>query len=80
MFRGSGIAWEEDDRGYAYLREAAEDGSSWSPLRDQRQNRDPSPHPFAFPPTRARQVRLTITGLPGGEWTSTRELLFIDAE
>ncbi len=70
-----GLLWEHDESGYRYLLEVSADGTDWSPLSDQRDNRFPgSRHLLSVHANGVRHLRLTATGTPPGGRFCLRDL------
>ena len=75
------LLWENDESGYRYLLETSPDGSSWSVLSDQRENHfEGGRHTFAVPVTRARHLRVTITGWPKDARAALRDFRVLGAD
>jgi hypothetical protein len=72
--KGAEIIWEMDRAGYRYLLEGSADGSTWTPLSDQKQNQNQGRHQLDFQAKGIRSLRITITGLPQNAWASIREV------
>lgn len=69
------LYWEHDEAGYRYLAECSLDGSNWSLLVDERDNRfSTGRHFLVFAPAEARWVRIAVTKFPDGRRVALREL------
>ncbi|MGN5382263.1 discoidin domain-containing protein [Streptomyces lasalocidi] len=69
---GTRIAWELDGTNYRYVIEGSVDNRRWSTLADNTATTSTSQVQVAMFRTRARYVRVTVTGLPSGAWASIR--------
>ncbi|PTY06348.1 hypothetical protein DB347_13035 [Opitutaceae bacterium EW11] len=71
------LEWNTDEPGYRYLVEGSADGSVWTTLSDERENRrDSGRHFLVLPEPRKgiRHVRIVVTEAPGNTAVSLREL------
>ncbi|MEV6210690.1 alpha-L-fucosidase [Kitasatospora sp. NPDC051914] len=75
---GTRIAWELDNTNYRYKIEGSTDNSAWTTLADLTATTATSQVQVAQFRTRARYVRVTVTGLPDGVWASIRNLEVYD--
>ncbi|WP_256256387.1 alpha-L-fucosidase [Streptomyces sp. MUSC 14] len=69
---GTRIAWELDGTNYRYVIKGSVDNRRWSTLADNTATTSTSQVQVAMFRTRARYVRVTVTGLPSGAWASIR--------
>ncbi|WP_234384576.1 alpha-L-fucosidase [Streptomyces sp. MMG1121] len=69
---GTRIAWELDGANYRYSIEGSVDNRRWNTLADDTATTSTSQVQVAFFRSRARYVRVTVTGLPSGAWASIR--------
>ncbi len=78
---GCEIVWEFDDRTYQYKVEGSVDGDEWSPLVDcTQEGQRGRPHAHRFAKTKARFVRVTVTGMPAATWASFWEFKVLGAQ
>ncbi|MFE2411747.1 alpha-L-fucosidase [Kitasatospora sp. NPDC059408] len=75
---GTRIAWELDRTNYRYTIEGSTDDAGWTTLADLTATTGTSQVQVAQFRTRARYVRVTVTGLPDGVWASIRTLELYD--
>ncbi|GHI03579.1 hypothetical protein AQI88_38040 [Streptomyces cellostaticus] len=75
---GTRIAWELDGTNYRYTIEGSLDNRTWSTLVDSTATTSTRQVQVALFRTRARYVRVTVTGLPSGAWASIRNLEVYD--
>ncbi|MEU8694092.1 alpha-L-fucosidase [Streptomyces sp. NPDC048665] len=75
---GTRIAWELDGTNYRYTIEGSVDNRTWSTLADNTATTSTSQVQVALFRTRARYVRVTVTGLPSGAWASIRNFEVYD--
>ncbi|WP_079051821.1 alpha-L-fucosidase [Streptomyces regalis] len=75
---GTRIAWELDATNYRYKVEGSTDNTDWTTLADRTDTTSTSQVQTAMFSASARYVRVTVTGLPSGVWTSIRNLEVYD--
>ncbi|MFC9701341.1 alpha-L-fucosidase [Streptomyces sp. NPDC056943] len=75
---GTRIAWESAGANYRYRIEGSTDDTHWSTLADLTTTTGTSQVQVSVFRARARYVRVTVTGLPGGVWASIRSLEVYD--
>ncbi len=75
---GVRLAWELDLTNYRYRIEGSTDNATWTTLSDRTATTSTAQVQVAIFTTRARYVRVTVTGLPAGVWASLRNLEIYD--
>ncbi|WP_194920252.1 alpha-L-fucosidase [Catenulispora rubra] len=75
---GTRIVWEFDNTSYRYRIEGSADNAAWTTVADLTTTTDTGQVQTAAFTTRARYVRVTVTGLPAGAWASIRNLEVYD--
>lgn len=76
---GCEITWERDGLIYQCVVEGSIDNKTWFVLNDQRDSRQKSQvQKLMLSGEKARYLRITITGLPGGVWASFTEVKVFD--
>ena len=73
---GGQVCWPYRGKRYQYKIEGSNDGNTWSLLCDRTKSEVRSQvHDLKFPPaSRARYVRITVTGFDDGCWASIAEV------
>ncbi len=68
---GTEVMWEFDGQNYKYIIQASSDNINWNTVVDKNNNTSTAQtRQDIFDPISARYVRITITGLPSGDWAS----------